>query len=169
MYDLLGRVVANERSVYGRKVRSLQELFAAMDPDRTGFVSLHDFGRALKRLDIWLSPSELDRTVEQLNAGGHYYRAFDYQQCVPGCPSAEAVLHSCCRGCDAGTFAVNAAVPSGCTPLCLARTFSRHGFESNQKTEGMVAAPGFAPSLMRAARRSSVRLVGRRRNGERRR
>ena len=75
--ERLGEVIASgRRSLYGTRIDSPAALFAAMGGGSPA-VGLAQFCRALRRLDVAASEEAVLATVEMLDPGRCYFRAFD--------------------------------------------------------------------------------------------
>ena len=65
---------------YGHKINSLSAFFAAIDTDRSDSISRSELRAACARLDIGLTPLQLDRLCETVDVnrdGGISYEEFE--------------------------------------------------------------------------------------------
>ena len=107
--ERLGEVVASgRRSLYGTFIDSPAALFAAMGGGASA-VGMAQFRRALRRLDVAASDEAISATIEMLDPGRCYFRAFDGREFVriltPFCvlrpaPEPPALLQSMHAGAD---------------------------------------------------------------------
>ncbi len=80
--ERLGEVVASgRRSLYGTPIDSPADLFAAMGGGASA-VGMAQFRRALRRLDVAASEEAIVATIEMLDPGRCYFRAFDGREFV---------------------------------------------------------------------------------------
>lgn len=68
--EQLVQAVRQRRSLFGCVVDSLEDAFRAMDSSGRGSLEESDLARALKRLDIEMSPGQLRELLEHLDANG---------------------------------------------------------------------------------------------------
>ena len=67
----LRSAASGKRTLYGQKVSDLRALFAAMDSDASGSLSREEFRGALVRLDLPLTPEQMDVVIEGLDMDGN--------------------------------------------------------------------------------------------------
>jgi len=72
LVDAVRHMGRHDRTMYGRPLRSVMDIFHAMDRDQGGEISLGEFREGLRRLDIGLSPSAIEHllTVFDLDGNG---------------------------------------------------------------------------------------------------
>jgi len=69
-------VHTRRRTLYGRRCKDMASFFAAVDKDQTGTITRHELREAMVRLDVGLSPVQLDRLVRTIDtdrSGGIEY------------------------------------------------------------------------------------------------
>ena len=58
------------RKLYGRRIRSFDDFFDAIDRDRSGHIDTHELAAAMKRLGLGLSQPQLQQATETPNVRG---------------------------------------------------------------------------------------------------
>eukprot|EP01043_Picozoa_sp_COSAG02_P042732 COSAG02_NODE_3655_length_6410_cov_3.941531_2_plen_1669_part_00 len=75
--DTLRTAMRARRTIFGHTVQSPQELFAALDRDNSGSVSIGELVNALKRLGVGLSQEQVERLATFIGVSPHGQLDFD--------------------------------------------------------------------------------------------
>lgn len=79
---VLNQLIGGQRKVYGKLMRDAAQVFALLDTDGSGRLDYGEFGHALRRMGLGLSPAQVAQLI-QVGSAGRPATATRHSVCVP--------------------------------------------------------------------------------------